>query len=218
MPEREMTALCELALKHKTDKGGWHTFAGDTCHNYTPIYHAVFGQRRHEVRRVLEVGVNHGSSLRMWQEYFPFAEIFGLDLRPECLFREERICCFQADQGNPDSLRVAVAQTGGRPFDLIVDDGSHIRQHQVVTANTLIHYLAQGGSFFTEDLAGPYAAEITCRPDLLAAEMIIPDWFAWRGWSAGDGIGRARCKPHCQSCKGQGGEYLLEIRRAEADR
>jgi hypothetical protein len=207
------TLLCELALKHHTDKGGWHTLAGDTCHNYTPIYHALFGQRRQDVRQVLEVGVNYGSSLRMWQEYFPNAEIFGFDIRPECLFQENRIRCFQADQAKPDLLRAAVAKTGGGPFDLIVDDGSHVRQHQVITANTLIRHLAEGGSFITEDLAGPEAAEITCRPDLLAAEMDIPEGYAWRGWAAGDGIGRARCKPHCPYCKGRGGEYLLEIRR-----
>lgn len=210
----ELTALCELALKHRTDKGGWHTLAGDTCHNYTPVYHRLFGHRRHEVCRVLEVGVNHGSSLYMWQEYFPNAEIFGFDIRAECLFQEGRIRCFQADQGNPDLLRAAVDKTGGDPFDLIVDDGSHVRRHQVITANTLIHFLAPGGSFFTEDLAGPDASGLTCRPDLLAAEMDIPPGFVWRGWNAGDGIGKARCKPHCPDCQGRGGEQLLEICRA----
>jgi len=211
-----LTPLCELALKHHTDKGGWHTIAGETCHNYTPVYHALFGQRRHDVRRVLEVGVNCGCSLRMWEEYFPNAEIFGFDIRKECLFQENRIRCFQADQGIPDSLNAAVAKTGGGPFDLIIDDGSHFRHHQVITAKTLVPYLSETGSHITEDLAGPDAAEITCRPDLLAAEIGIPDGYGWRGLHAGDGIGRACCKAHCPHCKGKGGEYLLEVFRKMA--
>lgn len=213
MSEPVFTPLCELARKHWTDKGGWHTLAGATCHNYTPVYHALFGHRRNQVQRVLEVGVNCGYSLRMWREYFPNAEIFGFDIKPECLFQDNRIRCIEADQSNPDILRAAVSKTGDGPFDLIIDDGSHVRHHQVVTAKTLIHYLASDGSYFTEDLAGPEAAEITCRPDLLAAEIDIPNGYAWQGMFAGDGIGRARCKPHCPYCKGHGGEYLLEVHR-----
>lgn len=210
---RVLTPLCELAVKHCVDKGGWHTLAGCVCHNYTPVYHSMFGHRRDSVRRVLEVGVNHGASIRMWKEYFPNAEIFGVDIRPECLFQEDRIKCFQGDQSNPDSLRAAVGKAGKGLFDLIIDDGSHVRQHQVITANTLIEFLSETGSYITEDLAGPDNAEITCRPDLLAAEMSIPSGYIWGGLYAGIGLGNARCKPKCPYCKGAIGEYLLEISR-----
>jgi hypothetical protein len=202
-----MTLLCELADKHMTDKGGQSTVYGgqpsDTCHNYTPAYHAIFGNRRDTVRRVLEVGVNAGSSLRMWEEYFPAAEIIGLDIRPEVLFSAGRIRCYQADQGDAESLRSAIAAAGGGPFDLIIDDGSHLDDHQIITAETLLPLLADRGAYVIEDI------EIDCRPELLAARIAAPPGLAWQAIATGIHIGKARCRPGCEFCGGNSGETLI---------
>src|ERR1700692_4306194 len=94
--ESPMTPLCELARKHETDKGGQHFRYGggdsDTNHNYTPVYHRMFEEDRDSVRNVLEIGVHQGSSVRMWKEYFPRAQIVGIDTNMECLrHAEDRI-------------------------------------------------------------------------------------------------------------------------------
>jgi hypothetical protein len=206
-----MTLLCELADKHQTDKGGRSTtyggVAGDTCHNYTPSYDAMFGSRRNTVRRVLEVGVNAGCSLRMWEEYFPSATIVGLDIRREVLFTAGRIQCHYADQGSGVSLLAAVEAAGGGPFDLIIDDGSHEDWHQIVTAETLLPFVAPSGAFVIEDI------EIDCRPELLAARIQMPPGFAWRPVACGVGIGKARCHPACRFCGGASGETLIVFER-----
>ena len=206
-----MTILCELADKHQTDKGGKSTtyggVPGDTCHNYTPAYHEMFGHRRETVRRVLEVGVNAGSSLRMWAEYFPNADVVGLDIRREVLFTAGRVQCHYADQGDPESLRAAVEASGGGLFDLIIDDGSHDYTHQLVTAETLLPYLTPDGVFVIEDI------QVDCRPDLLAARIRAPDGFVWRPVQCGIGIGKARCDPACQFCGGTEGETLIVFQR-----
>jgi hypothetical protein len=206
-----MTILCELADQHQTDKGGRSTtyggVPGDTCHNYTPAYHAMFGDRRDSVRRVLEVGVNAGSSLRMWEEYFPNAKIVGLDIRREVLFTAGRVGCHYADQGSRQSLLAAVAAAGGGPFDLIIDDGSHEDAHQIVTAETLMPLLAPGGAFVIEDI------DIDCRPELLADRIHAPAEFAWRPVACGVGIGKARCRPGCEFCGGTAGETLIVFER-----
>jgi hypothetical protein len=200
-----------LARKHQTDKGGGHLVYGgeatDTCHNYTPAYHDLFGQRRDEVRRVLEVGINRGCSLRMWEEYFPRADIIGLDIDPATLFRAGRIRCYQADQGVRQSLQAAIAAAGGGTFDLIIDDGSHHPLHQVITAETLLSIVAPGGTYVIEDL------EVDCRPDLLAGLIRHPAGMAWRAVPCGHGIGpKAACRALCQFCGGTAGEQLLVYR------
>lgn len=206
-----MTPLCDLADKHQTDKGGRHAiYAGspcETCHNYTPAYHKLLGHRRDQVRRVLEVGVNAGCSLRMWEEYFPIARIVGFDIRENSLFTAGRIECHYADQGDRESLVAAVQAAGGGPFDLIVDDGSHQAPHQIVTAETLLPLLAADGVFVIEDI------DIDCRPELLADQIRMPAGFAWRPVACGVGIGGAHCRPGCQFCGGQAGETLIVIER-----
>lgn len=147
------TPLCDLARKYACDKGGDHFLAGQVCHNYTPVYHALLENRREEMRVVLEIGVNKGSSLRMWEEYFPNAAIIGIDIDPACLFNEGRIRCFEADQSSGPSLARALAHAGPYQYGLIVDDGSHQISHQMTTMKSLLPYLSKDGLYVIEDMA-----------------------------------------------------------------
>ncbi len=160
-----MTPLCEIAKLRETDKGGGHLRYGggdsDTCHNYTPYYHHIFADIREDVRTVLEIGVNRGCSLKMWADYFPNAQIVGIDSDAACMqhgshylpvMRDPRITTVIADQNNADDLRRALGDR--RAFDVIIDDGSHERPHQLVSLQTLLPYLRPGGTYVVEDL-GP---------------------------------------------------------------
>lgn len=197
---RDLTPLCLLAKKHETDKGGRHLRYGgadsDTCHEYTPIYHDLLGDRREKVRRVLEVGVNAGSSLRMWREYFPNALIIGLDNYYDCLFMEERIMCILADQGDQKSLLAAMEYAGGK-FDLIIDDGSHELHHQILTMNTLVPYLEKDGLYVVEDIKD------RDHPNVLGQHL--REGYTWAAHYAEPGIGKSK-----HPC-----EHLLVVQRIE---
>src|SRR5579863_763100 len=152
----ELTLLCELARKYETDKGGNHFNGGDNCHNYTPIYHSLFAKDREHIRAVLEIGVAYGSSVRMWKEYFPKAMIVGFDSNAHALVHtEDRILCIPADQGDPKSLLEAIGKLGPNfpLFDIIIDDGSHILDHQITSMKTLLPFLSVGGFYIIEDVA-----------------------------------------------------------------
>jgi hypothetical protein len=149
-----MTLLCDLARKHYTDKGGEHFFAGQVCHYYTPVYDSYLHPRREIVRRVLELGVNKGSSLRMWEEYFPNALIVGVDNERSCLFQTDRIHCVHADERLPLKLWKAVEPHS--PYDLIVDDGSHETHDQLSSVHVLLPLLkVVHGLYFIEDISIP---------------------------------------------------------------
>jgi hypothetical protein len=209
----ELTPLCELARKHQTDKGGWHLVYGgcssDTCHNYTPTYYKLLWDRQGDTKKVLEIGVNAGSSLRMWEEFFPNAMIYGLDIRQEVLFNQGRIRCAYADQSNPASLLSAVHTLGDGPFDLIIDDGSHDFGHQVVSAKTLLPMLVRGGMYIIEDI------DLDCQPSLLTQHITFPEYLgiSYRSYDAGIGIGKAHCNPQCPACHGHEGERLIVYTR-----
>ena len=151
------TELCEMALRHGTDKCG--------AHDYTPYYHSLFKDRRGEVKKVLEIGIGDeamqrdhvswykpGASLRMWTEYFPGAEVYCLELRQDLLINEGRIHSYLCDQSQEHSLRNAAMNHLGVDFDLIIDDGSHAPADQVLTAKVLVPLLAPGGIYIVEDV------------------------------------------------------------------
>ena len=199
-----MTPLCELARKYGTDKGGEHLIAGDTCHNYTPAYHELFKDRREQVRNVLEIGVNYGCSLRMWRDYFPWAQIIGVDTNESCLFSEERIRCFAADQFNERDLAdvlTRLSPLGGAPpkFDLIVDDGSHVADHQIFSAQCLLPHLAKDGYYVIEDIYPD------CQPQRIGNRVVTDKKWHWHAIPTGHGLGKAHCGCGC----GQGEQLVV---------
>jgi trans-aconitate methyltransferase len=139
----------------------WGTDKSSTGHAYTAGYAAHLGARRWRVRSVLEIGVGGyltpdlgGESMRMWRNYFPRAHIYGIDLEPKRLDTTERMTILQADQSDPESLRAAL--TGCPPFDLVVDDGSHVGAHVITAFETLFERVAPGGLYAIEDLWASY--------------------------------------------------------------
>ena len=189
------TELCRLARKYGSDKGGNHLKAGDTCHRYTEVYDKLFCDKRYAIKYILEIGVGHGCSLRMWEEYFSSANIVGLDNNPACLINEGRIRCFFADQASGDMLDRALKPLKQK-FDIIVDDGSHVADHQIFTANFLEKYLAPEGIYFIEDIL------FDCRPEKITEKI---NWGTWAALPVGFGLGRAHCE--CGGCNV--GEVLL---------
>lgn len=152
-----MTELCELAVKHGTDK----------CVYYTPFYHDLLKDRR-DIKKVLEFGVGDledirhslsrvgmvpikvGPSLFMWQDYFPQAQIYALDHDPKKFINEGRIQTFYCDQGDPDSYTEAIKHIG-YDFDFIIEDGSHHALHQILSLQMLMPLLKRNGIYIMED-------------------------------------------------------------------
>jgi len=205
-----MDPLSQLFKKYGSDKGGEHLSFGrsDTCHNYGVTYHDIFKDRRHQVRHVLEIGIAHGSSLRAWRDYFPNAEIVGIDIDERCLFQEERIRCYQAHQGNALDLHRAMHEVRYGPFDLVVDDGSHEPADQIFSARKLLRFLMPDGLYVIEDI------EPDCRPELIG-EPVVDDCctFEWQAMPTGHGIGRAHCQCGCD----QGEQLVVFKRRGDLD-
>lgn len=144
-----MDVLHQIGQHAGTDKASEsHSFHGES---YLHIYDSYLSSVRHSVQSVLELGVKSGASLRMWRDYFPNAQIHGVDLNPECLRqRGERITIHIASQDDEDRLTEVAAIAGG--FDLIVDDCSHINELTLASHRILWPHLRGGGHYAIEDL------------------------------------------------------------------
>ena len=112
---------------------------------------------------MLEIGVLREQSLRMWEEYFPHAQVFGADVRRH---RGERM--IQLDQSNPSQLR-QVAKL--RNWTVVLDDGSHKPTHQLATFMTFFPLLRPGGVYIIEDVETSYWARRRGRGTLYGWSM-----------------------------------------------
>lgn len=154
--------LSALAVKYGSDK--W-----SAKHSYTAWYYEQFKDRRETVRKVVEIGVGEGASLRMWAEFFPNAEIWGADNDLQRLFHDGRIKVVYCDQSSPDDL-VQLARVIGSDVDLFIDDGSHKPYEQIETCEYLMTKLGKGVVYVIEDVAFPAWAH-TDRLNVIAPEL-----------------------------------------------
>jgi len=132
-------------------------------HDYLRWYDLQFSPLRQSARKVVEVGVETDRSIRMWEEYFPNAEIIGLDIAPHCKkFEGGRRRIFIGDQSNPGFLASVVAETGGE-FDVVIDDGLHTPRSMMLTFAGLFPALKRGGVYALEDIIKqPGTVEFFC--------------------------------------------------------
>ena len=155
------TELCQLAYTYGTDK------CPQVEHTYTPFYFELLKDKRQTIKKVLEIGVGHhedmkhvvklkgsyllGASLYMWRDFFPNAQIYGADIRPESMFEAERIKTYVCDQSKKEDL-VRLIEHIGSDIDLVIDDGSHRREHQISTCLTLMPLLKKDVIYVIEDV------------------------------------------------------------------
>ena len=121
-------------------------------HNYLPHYWMHFRDIRNRVQKVLEIGVQTDRSLRMWEEFFPNATIYGIDIDAACVqFAGARRKILIGDQGDPAFLQTVINRTGGS-FDIVIDDGSHTMDDQLRSFEYLFPALTNHGVYVIEDV------------------------------------------------------------------
>jgi hypothetical protein len=149
-----MNLLTELADRYGTDKGSRISFHGvgkNHPHFFTEVYNQFFESLRFSVRSIFEIGLYGGGSVRMWQDYFPNATIYGIDYQDKFLIQQDRIKTYCIDQNDEDALN-DLCTKNNLSFDIIIDDGSHDIFDQQKTFAFMFPKLNRSGFYVIEDL------------------------------------------------------------------
>jgi len=104
-------------------------------------------------RSILEIGVKGGGSTAFWKALFPDATVVGLDIKLRRWLKsepsEDGVIYVEGDQTDVALLRKIATQYG--PFDVVIDDGSHVGEHQAITLRSLLPRVQPGGYYVVED-------------------------------------------------------------------
>ena len=125
-------------------------------HHYHKVYEKDFASLRNENINILEVGIWKGTSHSTWHEYFPNAQIYGIDIfsrmKPEDvkILSEERVHWLKADTTHKETYDIV--KEWGVQFDIIIDDGRHTPEANANTFINLIDFLKEDGSYYIEDV------------------------------------------------------------------
>ena len=146
----QSNALRDFFVNHKEGPGIWK------WEHYFDVYDRHFHRFRGQQINILEIGIYSGGSLDMWRHYFgPKAHIYGVDIEPACrIYESDAVTVFIGDQGDRqfwDMFRRNVPY-----LDIVVDDGSHHPDDQIVSAEELLPFLRPGGVYLCEDVHGAF--------------------------------------------------------------
>lgn len=137
--------------------------------HYFEIYDRHFQKFRNKDVNILEIGVYSGGSLGMWKAYFgQRCRVYGVDIEDSCKLHEgDGVEVFIGDQADRAFWREVKAKVPY--FDIIVDDGGHETDQQVITLEEMLPHLAPGGVYLCEDVEGRsnnfgfYASGLSCQ-------------------------------------------------------
>jgi cephalosporin hydroxylase len=146
-----MNDLETIARKTGTDKRT-NDEGQNIYHGYTDTYFKLFENEKYEYQDILEIGIQSGFSHLMWEEFFPNATIYGIDLGTDPLYKNvssNRIKVLIADQSDENTI---LEYFKNIMLNVVIDDGSHLCKHHQQTFRFLWPKVKSGGYYIIEDL------------------------------------------------------------------
>jgi Methyltransferase domain len=145
-PAVKPNPLREFFDARKEGRGIWK------WNHYFDIYDSHFSRFRGTKVHVVEIGVYSGGSLEMWQSYFgPQSTIHGVDIEPVCkAYEAPAVHIHIGDQADRNFWRRFKQEVP--TIHIVIDDGGHKSDQQIVTLEELLPHLQPGGIYLCEDL------------------------------------------------------------------
>ncbi|NBP58560.1 class I SAM-dependent methyltransferase [bacterium] len=155
--------LSDIHQKYDTDKG--------TVHTYIDKYDDLFGSYQNDTFNFLEIGCLTCGSIKMFNEFFTHAHIYGLDnwaqttdhtldsssnlkteienIKKDIEENYARVHLITCDSTNVEQVKSRLDDV---KFKFILDDGDHSYEAQLQTFKNFLPYLDKGGTYIIEDV------------------------------------------------------------------
>lgn len=138
-----MFTYMDAFLSDSTDK--------HTVHSYAQVYERLFAPLRESCAAILEIGVQHGGSMRLWNGYFHNAIVYGLDTnvyQNQCREFAPRVRLIQANAYTPE----CAATFAPASLDIVIDDGPHTLESMCLAISLYLPAVRPGGYLIIEDI------------------------------------------------------------------
>ncbi len=124
--------------------------------HYFDVYERHFSKFKNKKITIVEIGVFQGGSLQMWRNYFgKDAAIWGIDIDPNCITLEENETkILIGSQEDKIFLESIINKIG--PIDILIDDGGHTQNQQIISFEVLFKNLKENGVYLCEDTHTSY--------------------------------------------------------------
>jgi hypothetical protein len=131
-----------------------------SLHSFGPVYEYLLLPFAEKPVNLLEIGVQHGGSLLLWQHLLPFSMIYGVDIEdkrnPHVLkYLDSDRTHFTLGDAYTSSVVEQLSTLVPTGFDFIIDDGPHTLESQCIFLDLYLPLLNENGVAVIEDIQYP---------------------------------------------------------------
>lgn len=142
--------------KHMNEYNWSNTSHKHTTHNFVIVYEDIFHHIRYNAKNVLEIGIDIGDSIELWLEYFPYAQVYGIDINNSEYITNTNLSKFKnktlytnQNAYDPDFIKREFIDKNIK-FDIIIDDGPHTLIRQLNFIQLYLPLLSEKGILIIE--------------------------------------------------------------------
>lgn len=142
-------SLEELADNSRTDK--------NTLHSYLPLYQKLLISKKETAKNVLEVGIFNGGSIKLWNDFFTNANIYGIDIMNinniwEGIKNNKKIILHTSTNAYNNDFFVTHLLNKNIKFDFMLDDGPHTLESMKLFIILYTQVMTDDGILIIEDV------------------------------------------------------------------
>jgi hypothetical protein len=142
-------SLEEIVDNSKTDK--------NTVHSYLPLYQKLLINKKETAKNVLEVGICNGGSIKLWNDFFTNATIYGLDIMNindvwENIKNKEQIILHTSKDAYNEDFFTAKFLYKNIKCDFMLDDGPHTLESMKQFIKLYSQIMTDDGILIIEDV------------------------------------------------------------------
>ena len=142
-------SLEKIVDNSRTDK--------NTIHSYLPLYQKLLLSKKETAKNVLEVGIYHGGSIKLWSDYFTNANVYGLDIMDskdvwEGITNKKNIILYTSTDAYNNEFFINNFLNKNIKCDFMLDDGPHTLESMKQFIKLYSQIMTDDGILIIEDV------------------------------------------------------------------
>jgi hypothetical protein len=141
--------LEEIVDNSRTDK--------NTIHSYLPLYQNLLINKKETAKNVLEIGIYKGGSIKLWNDFFTNANVYGLDIMNsdyvwEGIKNNKKIILHTSIDAYNNDFFINNFLNKNIRCDFMLDDGPHSLESMVQFIKLYSQIMTDDGILIIEDV------------------------------------------------------------------
>ena len=142
-------SLEELADNTRTDK--------NTTHSYLPLYQQLLESKKEMAKNVLEIGIQTGGSIKLWDDFFTNATVYGIDIIDyntvwNGIKNNDNIVLYTSTNAYDTNFVHNTFLKSNIKFDMLLDDGPHSLGSMIQFIQLYSQLMTENGILIIEDV------------------------------------------------------------------